>query len=79
MTKFAYSVQETAAALGVHPNTIRQLMKSGRLGSIRIGRRVAIPAVELERFSQVGVKETGRKSQATSSPSKKKKPARHAG
>lgn len=48
--KFLYSVNEAAKALGISPGTVRNLINSNRLESVRMGRRVMVPAVALERL-----------------------------
>jgi excisionase family DNA binding protein len=42
--KLAYSLEETAALLGVHPNTVKKYVKSGELPSRRLGDRWLVPA-----------------------------------
>jgi excisionase family DNA binding protein len=48
----ALSYDETAEALGLSRSTVKQLVSSGRLPAVRVGRRVLIPAAEIERFLQ---------------------------
>ncbi len=48
--KMAYSIQETSEAIGVHPNTIYGLVKSGKLPAITLGRKILISRVELSRW-----------------------------
>jgi excisionase family DNA binding protein len=50
----ALNYDETAAALGLSRSTIKILVSSGKLGAVRVGRRVLIPAREIERFLQGG-------------------------
>lgn len=50
--RLAYSVQELASALGVSPDLVRTLVRRGELRSMHLGRRVVIPASELERYVQ---------------------------
>lgn len=42
-----YAPKRAAELLGVHPNTIYGLIKSGRLKSVKIGRAHRIPADSL--------------------------------
>jgi excisionase family DNA binding protein len=46
--KLAYSLEETAAVLGVHPNTVKKFVRSGELPSRRLGDRWLIPVAALE-------------------------------
>ncbi len=48
--KDAYSKVETAERLGVGYVTLHRFIKAGELRTIRVGRRVLIPRLELERF-----------------------------
>lgn len=48
--KAAYSLAEAAALLGVHPVTLRRLIKRGQIKAARVGRRVLIPQAELARL-----------------------------
>jgi excisionase family DNA binding protein len=48
--RLAYSLSEAAQALGLSVRSLRYLMQQGKLGYARIGRRVLIPASELERL-----------------------------
>jgi excisionase family DNA binding protein len=45
-----YSPEETAKALGVHPETIRQWLRSGKLGGIKAGRLWRVRESDLEAF-----------------------------
>lgn len=49
--KICYSILETSAALGLHPNTVRALIRAGRLPAIRLGRKLLVSRVELERWA----------------------------
>ena len=49
-TKIAYSVPEAAAALGLSVNNTYSLVKTGRLPSIRLGKRILISRAELEKL-----------------------------
>ena len=44
----AFSIEQAAAALGVHPNTVKKYLKSGELPSRRLGDRWLIPISALE-------------------------------
>lgn len=45
-----YSVEEACELLGVSRWQLYQLLNQRQLGSVKIGRRRLIPAMELERF-----------------------------
>jgi excisionase family DNA binding protein len=45
-----YSVREVAALLAVHPETIRRLVREGRIEAVRVGRVLRIEAHEVDRF-----------------------------
>ena len=46
----AYSITEAADQLGICSRLMRELVREKRVRSVRIGRRVIIPASELERL-----------------------------
>ena len=49
--KTFYSVDEVATYLSVGPGTVYTLIESGRLGAIRVGKKLwRIPRTELQRF-----------------------------
>lgn len=48
LTKLFYSIDEVAALLEVHPNTIRRLIKEGKLKSERVGRQHRIKKETLQ-------------------------------
>jgi excisionase family DNA binding protein len=48
--RLAYSDREAAEALGLSVRSVVYLRRSGRLGFSKIGRRVLIPAREIERI-----------------------------
>jgi excisionase family DNA binding protein len=52
MGKLLCSKKETADALGVSLRTVDNLIGRKELGFRRVGRRVLIPAKELERFTR---------------------------
>lgn len=51
MTARALSVREAAELLGVSEPTVRRLLRLKALGCTRIGRRLTIPAAEIERYA----------------------------
>jgi len=48
--KVAYSVRETAEALGLHPNTVYELISDGKLPALRLGRKILVSRSELEKW-----------------------------
>jgi excisionase family DNA binding protein len=48
-----YTIQETAEALKVTPQTIRTWIKQGRLKSIRIGKPIFVTEQDLKEFLQI--------------------------
>jgi excisionase family DNA binding protein len=48
--RLAYSVQETADALGVSRDTIHELIRTGRLHSVKAGARTLIGVRQIEAF-----------------------------
>lgn len=46
----AYSTTETARLLGLHPATVRGLIRSGKLPGCRAGRNIRVPRVGIERL-----------------------------
>ena len=55
LSRLGLTVDDFAEATTLHPQTVRQLLKEGRIRSVRVGRRHVIPRTELERFLQVEV------------------------
>jgi excisionase family DNA binding protein len=49
-------VKQAAALLGISPWTVRAYVRDGKLIPVRIGRRVLLEEVELERFIADGKK-----------------------
>lgn len=47
-TKNAYGITEAADLLGVHPNTLYRLCRSGKMEAFRVGNAWRIPGTELE-------------------------------
>ena len=48
--KLAYSLKELEGLLGIGESTARSLIASGRLASVRIGRRVLVSRAAVELF-----------------------------
>lgn len=48
--RLAYSVEEVAALLGVHIESVRREIRAGRLVAGRMGRKLLIPADSLEKY-----------------------------
>lgn len=48
MEQFAYSIRQTAQALGLCPNSVRALIKTGQLSHVRAGRRVLVPVASVK-------------------------------
>ena len=48
--RFAYTVKEAAAALGVSEWIVREQIRTGRIDSVRLGTRILIPRYVLERL-----------------------------
>jgi excisionase family DNA binding protein len=53
VSRLGLTVDDFAQATTLHPQTVRQLLKEGRIRSVRVGRRHVIPRTELERFLSV--------------------------
>jgi excisionase family DNA binding protein len=49
-------VDEFAAALGVRPSCIRRWILERRISSVKVGRLVRIPALEIERMINEGLR-----------------------
>lgn len=47
----AVTVTEAAQALRLHPQTVRAMIRDGRLSAVRFGRAIRIPATELARLT----------------------------
>lgn len=62
MDKDFYTIVEFAEKLRVHPNTVRNMIKSLRLSALKMstGKRSAyrIPATEIERIALISLKES---------------------
>ena len=55
-------VNETAAILGISPWTVRYLLKIGKLPKIKVGRRVLVEPIEIQKFIE-RCKELGQQEQ----------------
>jgi excisionase family DNA binding protein len=45
-----YRVRDVADVLGVHPETVRRLIRDGRLDAVREGRALLVTVASLERM-----------------------------
>lgn len=63
LRRAAWSLDEVAAALGVHRSLLERAARDGRIRVIRVGRLVRIPDVERRRIEAEGI---ARPSQVTS-------------
>jgi excisionase family DNA binding protein len=52
MVEKVYSPEEAAKALGVHKETIRQWLRSGQLGGVKVGRLWRVRERDLQKFLQ---------------------------
>jgi excisionase family DNA binding protein len=48
--RMGYRMEEVAAALQIHVHTIRRMIDSGSIKTVRFGRNVIIPKSEMERL-----------------------------
>jgi len=53
-TETARTIQQSAQELGLSPATLRAWMRQGRIGYVRLGRAVRIPASEIRRLIERG-------------------------
>ena len=53
--RLAYSLAEAAQQASLSVRSLRYLMASGKLGYVRVGRRILIPHAELERLLRRGL------------------------
>lgn len=44
------AIDEAAAVLRVHPNSIYSRIREGSLGAVRIGRRLTVPKIAIQRM-----------------------------
>jgi len=56
MEQIAIGVKEAALAVGLSPWMIRSWIRQGKVGAIRLGRRVMVEPAELQRLVQAGRK-----------------------
>ena len=72
MTKgrLAYSKKEAAAATSISVRSIDYLIGNGRLKAVKIGRRVVIPAQELEKLVYNGAGKIPLREGSSASPAK---------
>lgn len=54
-----YSVPEAAAQLSIGERTLWDIIRNGQIATRRIGTRVFVPHVELERFASKDLDKTG--------------------
>jgi excisionase family DNA binding protein len=52
-SQLGLTVAQFAKTTTLHEQTVRQLLRDGRIRSVRVGRRHVIPSTELERFLSV--------------------------
>lgn len=55
ISRTAFGIGEAAQSLGCHPETLRRKAKAGQLQTIRVARRVLIPASEMQRILAEGL------------------------
>jgi excisionase family DNA binding protein len=48
--QFALDIVETAKRLSLSPRTVASLIKTGELGSLKVGRRRIVPVSAIENF-----------------------------
>ncbi|MFI0264630.1 helix-turn-helix domain-containing protein [Streptomyces sp. NPDC017056] len=51
MSDHLYSVEQVAERLGLHPRTVRNYVRDGRLPAVRIGKQYRIAHADLEAFT----------------------------
>jgi excisionase family DNA binding protein len=52
--KMAFSVKETADSLGLCSNTVYELIQSGKLPAIHLGRKILVSKIELQTWLKNG-------------------------
>jgi len=57
--KNLFGLRESGEALGVSRSLMRKLIRTGKIRSVRINRRVLIPAAEVQRLSTKGTVSVG--------------------
>lgn len=55
VSRTAFGIAEAAQSLGCHPDTLRRAANEGRLKTIRLSRRVLVPAREMQRILAEGL------------------------
>lgn len=56
MTRLTLSIKETAQQLGLSKSTIYNLIKSGQLETLKLGRRTLIPLKSVEALIEGGAR-----------------------
>jgi excisionase family DNA binding protein len=56
MTKIAYGLAEAEQMTTISMHLLRKMVKNGTLRAARVGRRIVIPASELERLCKLGAR-----------------------
>lgn len=59
-TRLTLRKSEAARALGVSDRTLHELLKSGQIGSFKLGRAVLIPVAEIKAFISLGIQSGGK-------------------
>jgi excisionase family DNA binding protein len=59
------SIPQVAMRWGVHPRTIRRMIKSGCLSAVQVGRQYRIPSDGLQHFEQKNCTPGGRRRSGT--------------
>ena len=54
MEKLVYTVEETGRILGIGRSSAYEAIRTGQIPSIRIGRRLLVPMVAIERLLKAG-------------------------
>ncbi|HEY2476366.1 MAG TPA: helix-turn-helix domain-containing protein [Candidatus Cybelea sp.] len=53
--RLVFDVNETAEALRISRSTVKRLIVEGKLRTVRVGRRILVPAAALEKLIKTGV------------------------
>jgi excisionase family DNA binding protein len=62
LEKMALSPDETAQVLGLHVNSVRALIHSGKLPAIKLGRKFLVSRLELQKWLSGNPADTGNSS-----------------
>ena len=62
LEKMALSPDETAQVLGLHVNSVRALIHSGKLPAIKLGRKFLVSRLELQKWLSGNPVDTGNSS-----------------